>query len=612
MASAAAFAAADSTYNFTSDLPYTALDFFTVPFFVPDGISEIQVDHSRTDSTTTNILDWGLSNPNEVVGWGGGLTDSAIVGVNATSRGYQLLPSSNSKGSLTSGNWSVIVGKPRIETAPGSYSINVTLRAASTLPAQTERTSYIPSPPLDIPTCAAPGLSTAGWDRHRDRDRLKDRAAGSLHAAKHATHEERGTDCLGWYAGDFHVHSRESGDAYANASADEIALFAATQGLDFVHFSDHNTPSLSSYLVDAQSRHSSGQGRTLLLPGVEFTTYYGHAGALFTTQFVDFRMNWPRSGSTPVTITAAVQAIHAQGGLFSINHLDIYIPSSDPDGDEINSCVGCYWDFDGALPSSMVDAMEVGIQSYAGTIPEGQVASPLAIQHWDHMHALGYTQVAPISGSDDHHGGQNDGVASRREGRRRGGTKKSRGQKGVRLPTTLANGHKLASAIGSPATMVLAANLSHAAIREGVALGRTVVKFWHATDWMVDMTACYTADSRKALRAHSSAACVSGLARVGATLSSPSSSSAQVQLTATVTLPGVPPGGQPNGQYFLALVRNNEQWFRANITSAPFTYNVTVPVPVAGTDRWRAEVHESLTGILHTLTNHIFLPSYSA
>ncbi len=63
--------------------------------------------------------------------------------------------------------------------------------------------------------------------------------------------------------------------------------------------------------------------------------------------------------------------------------------------------------------------------------------------------------------------------------------------------------------------------------------------------------------------------------------------------------------------YVLQLVRNNEVTFVANMTSDPFTFAVTVPLPQAGTDRWRAEVHDAATGVLHTLTNHIFLPSSS-
>lgn len=207
-------------YNFTSDLPYTALDFFTVPFAVPPGVAEIQVEHLRTDLNTTNILDWGLLGPGGAFrGWGGGNTEPAIVGVNATSRSYLL------NGVIEAGEWAVLVGKPRIATPPCSYSINITLLDTPTLPAQPQRQPYVPSPPLDLP----PALT--------------------------------------WYSGDFHVHSFQSGDAFLNATHDEIAAFARTQGLDFVHFSEHNTVATASFLVDAQSRHED----ILLLPGVEYT-----------------------------------------------------------------------------------------------------------------------------------------------------------------------------------------------------------------------------------------------------------------------------------------------------------------------------------------------------
>lgn len=111
-------------------------------------------------------------------------------------------------------------------------------------------------------------------------------------------------------------------------------------------------------------------------------TYYGHAGAMFTTQFVDYRIGWPN-----VTIQTAAAAIHAQvggtaarcaevvcrcwrhadaallpagiprhrcrcmagvcacawlagwlqGGLMTINHKDMY--EGDSDGDLRNNCV---------------------------------------------------------------------------------------------------------------------------------------------------------------------------------------------------------------------------------------------------------------------------------
>lgn len=526
------------TYNFSASLPYTAYDFFTVPFQVPSGVAEIQIEHLQTAVGTTNILDFGLMDPQGFRGWGGGNIETAIVGANSSSRSYLI------SGSMPVGEWAVIVGKPRVATPPGSYSINITLLSVATLPPQPQRKPYVPAPPLSVPLAPT------------------------------------------WYAGDFHVHSRESGDAFANATHDEIASFAAAHGLDFVHFSEHNTVSTATFLVDAQTRHNA----TLLLPGVEFTTYMGHAGAMFTTQYVDWRIGLPN-----VTIKAASAAIRAQGGLVTINHMNMYEP--DTNGDLRNDCVGCYWDYGGSLSGDEVDAVEIGIQSWQGI---GFIFSPLAIEWWDHQHALGFTHITPIGGSDDHHGGQEEEtVGSWEEG----------------------------SPVGSPTTMVLAANLSHAAIREGVHLGRTVVKLFNASDMMVDLTATMVPSAA----GFKSGACP--VIRIGGTLqpslrcannavktSTPGLTTVTVELNATVTPPTFRRGRAPHSvetaggvQWYVALVRNNEQTFTANVTAdgsaGPFVFSVTVPLPEGGTDRWRAEIHDAETGTMHAITNHIFLPA---
>ena len=302
------------TYNFSGAIPYTALDFFDLTFEVIPGTVEIEISHALTDPpTTTNILDWGFSDSKgTLIGWGGGNRENAIIGVTASSRSYSLAP-------LSPGNYSVVVGKPRIAAPPGHLSVNVTLRDVATLAPQTTRVPYSPCAPLDVPP----------------------------------------KNALKWYAGDFHVHSRESGDAFNAASVDEIATFARTTALlDFVHLSEHNTVSSSSLLADAQPRHP----QLLLLPGVEYTTYFGHGGALFTSTYVDHRIGLPG-----VTIQSAAAAIHAQGGLFSINHM--YNFESDASDDGRNDCVGCQWDFGGSLSyrDHDIDAMEVGIQSWGGT-----------------------------------------------------------------------------------------------------------------------------------------------------------------------------------------------------------------------------------------------------
>jgi hypothetical protein len=512
----------------SSILPYTALDFFDVPFWVPLDTQEIQIDHKCDDpSITTNILDWGLRDcNNRVLGWGGGNIESIIINTNATSRSY--LSYYNYDSPLpTNCTWNVIVGKPRIATPPGSYSINVTFRDVPTLSPQLERSDYIPCLPLDIPST------------------------------------------LKFYAGDFHVHSRESGDAFVSASVDEIATFSHSVGLDFVHISDHNTVSVSTFVNDAQVRHPN----LLILPGVEYTTYSGHAGALFTTKYVDHRIGLPG-----VSIDKAVDAIHAQGGLVSINHLDNY----ENDGTLRNKCVGCAWDFGGSLSYTKLDAIEVAIQSWNGI---GFIYTPRALEFWDRLHALGFTNVAPIGGSDDHHGGMNE---------------------------TVIGPWIEGSQIGSPTTMVLAANLSQAGIYEGIKLGRIVLKFNNRTsDPDIDFIATLIDGD---------------IVRVGGTVVS--ETDAMITLTATVSavvlskqashLRGKERSDRQgkikshllssSTDYYIVLVRNNEQTFIMNVSQTlPFTFSVNVTVPIAGTDRWRAELHDNTQ--LCVMTNHIFLPA---
>ena len=61
----------------------------------------------------------------------------------------------------------------------------------------------------------------------------------------------------------------------------------------------------------------------------------------------------------------------------------------------------------------------------------------------------------------------------------------------------------------------------------------------------------------------------------------------------------------------LQLVRNNEQTFTVPIASLPFSFNVSVPLPDGGQDRWRAEIHDTSNDQIVGMTNHIFLVAAS-
>ncbi|HEX8438864.1 CehA/McbA family metallohydrolase [Archangium sp.] len=349
--------------------------FFDVPFQVPPGTVELEVRHD--DLASENILDWGLEDPAGFRGYGGGNEEPAVVGEKAASRSYLAGP-------LPPGRWKVTVGKAKIGKTPARYRIEVRFRTTATLAPQPERQPYHPA-----------ALSS----------------------------EAR------WYAGDFHVHSRESGDA--RPGLEEIARYARGRGLDFVVLTEHNTTSTLDFLVDAQSRHPE----LLLVPGIEYTTYAGHANAIGATGYVP-----PRVGEG-LSLKEAVDAFHGQGALFSINH---------PVYDVGDLCIGCAWQH--TVPPGGVDAVEVGNPEWEKL---GRFFSEGAIGYWDWLLSQGH-HAAALGGSDDH-------------------------RAGVDLDFKQ-------SPIGNPTTLVYARGLSVRALLEGIREGRTVVKLQGPTDPMVELT----------------------------------------------------------------------------------------------------------------------------
>lgn len=346
------------------EVPDDGLDHFFVPFDVPKGTVEIEVRHD--DDSNTNILDWGLYDGDGFRGWGGGNSEPAIVGEEAASRSY--VP-----GAIEAGQWQVVVGKAQIMDPPGNYTIEILMRETATLKPQT-RTPYV------------------------DAEALVEGTA--------------------WYAGDFHVHSVESGDA--RPPLDEIGTFARDRGLDFVVITDHNVHTAQDFFGQVQGNHPE----LLFIPGVEFTTYAGHGNAIGASAWVDHKIGQP-----DVTIEGAIAAYHDQGALFSINH---------PTLDLGPLCIGCAWGHD--VDGSTIDAVEI---ASGGLEPFGWMFVDDAIDFWDSLCAEGF-HVAAIGGSDDH-------------------------KAGVDL-------NQFQSPIGDPTTLVLAERLDVPSIMEGVRSGRTVVK----------------------------------------------------------------------------------------------------------------------------------------
>jgi hypothetical protein len=364
--------AADTVLTFEGEVPVEGA-YFEVPFEVPAGTVEIEVRHD--DLSAANILDWGLLGPSGFRGYGGGNEEPAVVGTTAASRSY--LP-----GAIEAGTWRVYVGKARIAEMPARYRVEIVLRDAPTLAPQPERAAYVPVAPLEV---------------------------GRR-----------------WYAGDFHVHTRESGDAAP--SLEEVATFAESRGLDFVMLSDHNTTSQLAFIASVQAAHPA----LLLVPGIEVTTYEGHAMALGGTQWVDHRL-----GFAGRTVEAIANDVHAQGALFTLNH---------PVLDLGDACIGCAWTSELAR-----DAID-GIELQTGALSVTGVFYARSERFWEDLVAGG-AHVVALGGSDDHRAGRGTGMFD--------------------------------SPIGSPTTMVEADELSVAAILDGIRRGRTAVKLEGPEDPLV-------------------------------------------------------------------------------------------------------------------------------
>jgi hypothetical protein len=367
-----------STVHLEDDVVAGGGDYVVVPFSVPAGTVEIQISH--TDGSDVVILDWGVWAPGGVFrGWGGGLTDDAIIGVDESSRGYL-------EGPIAAGTWELVIGKAKLAGGMGHYSVDVVCRDDVTL----------------TPTPRAPWQPVVLESGER------------------------------WYAGDFHVHSDESGDA--TATFDEITALARSRGIDFIALSDHNTVSHH----DRIGAYQPGVADVLFLRAIEVTTYAGHGNAIGVGAYVDHRIGL--AGRTSAGITADVRA---QGGRFLLNH---------PALDLGESCIGCAWGHTDT-PWADVAALEVLTGPYDLVV---NTFTPLSIELWDARLAEGH-HIAAVGGSDDHRAGMGTGLS--------------------------------ASVVGSPATMVLATELSEAAIMDAVVAGRTVVNLRGPDDPMVELVA---------------------------------------------------------------------------------------------------------------------------
>jgi len=361
-----------------------------IPFDVPAGVKALEVRFDYTGREERTTIDVGLLGPGERFdasfrGWSGGNKRAFVLSSDDATPSYLSRP-------VTAGQWRLLLGVPNIRAGQAS---------------QFTAEVYF----LRDDANALPGQSAA----------LRSEA--------------------GWYRGDLHMHSGHSDGNCASRSGERrvpCPLFltlnaAADQGLDFVVVTEHNTNSHVRELTALQPYFD----RTLLIPGMELTTFQGHANALNLREAVDFRV-----GSAQVPDwNALLTQVAKRGAIVSINHPRV------PTGE---ACMGCGWSPKPAANMGLVQAVEV--------VNGHEVESPVAgLPFWQEQLQLGHRLTA-IGGSDTHD---------------------------VTSKTT----QPPPARIGVPTTVVYARELSVDAIMEGIRSGNVFVDTSGTRDRMLEFSA---------------------------------------------------------------------------------------------------------------------------
>ena len=367
-----------STLSLEGDVTAEGGDYVRIPFEVPEGTVEISFQHT-VETTKDDILDFGMRDPAGQRGWCGGLTDADVIGVEESSRCY--MPGPIEGGST----WHVEIGKAKLSSKSVGYSVVLEFRDAAEL-APRPRAAFEP--------------------------RVLESGAR-------------------WYAGDFHVHSNESGDA--TSTFDQIRDLARSRGIDFVNLSDHNVITQHALVAAYQA----GVDDVLFMRGSEVTTYGGHGNTVGNSSYIDHHI-----GQDGHTIGALLEQVEEDGALFIVNHPKLAL------GD---ACIGCAWTYEDT-PWDKVAGMELqtGPYLYAPVFLDSVLAM------WDDLLDQGH-RITGVSGSDDH-----------------------------RTPTAPPPDE---SQIGTPTSVVWADELSEAGIMAGVRAGRVVVKLRGPDDPMLELTA---------------------------------------------------------------------------------------------------------------------------
>lgn len=301
-----------------------AKTFRTLSFQVPPGVSELQVTlaYERGQNTPHNLIVIALFDPNGFRGIAHRFATHQLIRLGRASATPGFVP-----GAIPAGEWTIELNMfwivPTTDGRDWTYSIVV----------ETPR----PAP-----------------FSHNEAHRLAESGR--------------------WFKGDLHAHTNHSDGSWSVA---ELAEAARTYQLDFIALTDHNT-------VAGLPEIAAAAGDDLLIiPGLELTTFNGHAVSLGSDRWIDWR-----TGHHGRTINDVAAEARAAGGVFVVVH---------PEAERDEICTGCRWaypDFDPRL----AHAVQVW-GGFAWDSPEER--NPGCLQLWRDWLNAGYRLTA-LGGTDTH------------------------------------------------------------------------------------------------------------------------------------------------------------------------------------------------------------------
>lgn len=174
-----------------------------------------------------------------------------------------------------------------------------------------------------------------------------------------------------WICMETHTHTVHSDASY---TVNDLLRAAGNAGLDAIALTDHNTDTGFDEIA-------TGQTAPRVVPGIEWTTFFGHVVVIAPDGFVEWR------DLTKENLDSHLRDVHAHNGIAVMAHPYI---AGEP------FCCGCHWDFE--VPDYReIDAIEV----WSEGDPDWKNFNQMAYRAWVQKISEGF-RITALTARDWH------------------------------------------------------------------------------------------------------------------------------------------------------------------------------------------------------------------